>query len=262
MECRVVGSKDTAIEVGALLVLLLDGSDVQVLDDLDGNDVLARHDYVGHVELSTDEGTLNTADLLAVDEDIRLPVDTIEVKEQPILLESFRQVELVAIPEIGVEERLGDIQYVGTEIRVGDSADVLIAGQYRTRNGRYDPVLGIEGAGRDLLACGAHFRGALQAPVAARQSNLLLVGRRHGRWCRYQAAFTHHLQFAQQIVLAGSLLHEDTYVTGVTLDADLVDQSLTARQGCRVGPLLGVVGGLDFTLCRFLNPVQFHLVEC
>ena len=75
-----------------------------ILDDLHRDNVLTWYDPVCNVKYTSDKRSLDTADLVTVQIYIRFPVDTIEIQEQTILLESFGYLKLIPIPEIRVEE--------------------------------------------------------------------------------------------------------------------------------------------------------------
>ena len=79
MERRIIRTQDTAIEVGVLLIFLLDRTNMLVLHDLDSYDILSLFHLVGHVKDTADESTLDLAQLLAIQIDVGLPVDTIEI---------------------------------------------------------------------------------------------------------------------------------------------------------------------------------------
>ena len=100
MEGGVVGAEDTAVKVGVVRVFLLDGTDVGILYDLNGQDICALDDGICHIVHTTDEGSLDAAEFLAVKVDVGLPVDTVEVKEQTLTLEALGHCKLIAIPEV------------------------------------------------------------------------------------------------------------------------------------------------------------------
>ena len=135
-------------------------------NDLYSHHILARSDNIRHVELTPHKGSFDTTQFLSVQIDIRFPVDAVEIQEQAILLESFGYFKLVAIPEVGPEERLGYLQLVIRIVRIGNCPDILVAAQYRSRYCRHDPVLRFKLRGRDFFARSVHFRSTLQSPVA------------------------------------------------------------------------------------------------
>ena len=90
VESRVVRSQDTAVEVRALLVLLLDGADMLVLDDFYRQYVCAFLQEIGHVKLPADEGAFHASGFLSVQVDIGFPVDAVEVQRHAIALEALR----------------------------------------------------------------------------------------------------------------------------------------------------------------------------
>ena len=66
MERGVVRTEDTTVEVRALFVLFLDGTDVRVLDDFYSQHVRTFLHAVRHVELAADEGSFQATYLLSV----------------------------------------------------------------------------------------------------------------------------------------------------------------------------------------------------
>ena len=77
---------------------------MRILNDLDGHHVLSRNDGIRHVELTAHKGAFDASDLLTVHIYICFPVDTVEVQEQAVLLESFGHFKLIPVPEVGPEE--------------------------------------------------------------------------------------------------------------------------------------------------------------
>ena len=104
MEGGVVGSQHAAVHVGALGGLLLDCAKVGGAFHPHFEAVARGQETAGHIEASTHEGSLYAPEVMAVEADRGFPVDTIEIQEQTILLESFGYLKLIPIPEIRVEE--------------------------------------------------------------------------------------------------------------------------------------------------------------
>ena len=262
MERRIVGTEDTTVEVRALLVLFLDSTDVIILDDFDGDHILARRYDIRYVEDAPDEGAIDASQLLTVQIDIGFPVDAVEIQEDPVFLEVGRHLELVAVPEVRIEERLRDIQLVIGIIRVRHRPDVLVAAQDRARHRRHNPALGIERGCRDFLALRRYLRGTLQFPVAARQPDFAVRRSRLYSSLRNQATFTHHLDFAQDITaFLRRLFHQDTHVARQAFRHDFVGRVVAARQFRDVLPLFRIVGDLDFTLGCLVYPVEDDFIE-
>ena len=105
MERGVVRTENTAIEVCALLVLFLDGTDMRVLYNFYGQHIRTFLHAVRHIESAADESTFQTTYLLSVQIDIGFPVDAVEVQKYTVALERGRYLELIAVPEVRVEER-------------------------------------------------------------------------------------------------------------------------------------------------------------
>ena len=144
VECRIVGTQDTPVEVGVLFVLFLHGTDVCVLDNFYGQHVLAGNDMLGYIVHTTHKGTFHQAKLGSVQVDVGFPVDTVKVQEQAFLLEAFGYFEFISIPEVGIEERFGYLEDVVGVVRIRHGTDILVAGQDSARYGRYNPVAGAE----------------------------------------------------------------------------------------------------------------------
>ena len=168
MECRIVGSQDTSVEVGVLFIFFLHRTDVCVLYNLYGQYVLAGNDVLGYIVHAADKGTFHQTKLGTVQVDVGFPVDTVEVQEQAFLLEAFGHFEFIAIPEVGVEERFGDLEDVVGVVRIRHGTDVLVAGQDGARYGCHNPVVGAEIWLGDAFAIGRNRRSTLQHPVTSR----------------------------------------------------------------------------------------------
>ena len=257
MERRIIGAQNTSVKVGALTVLLFDGADVRILHNLDCNHILPRNDKVGHVELAPHESSLDTSQFVAVQIHVGFPVDTVEIEEQTILFEVFGQLEFVAIPEIGVEERFGDMQLVIGIIRFGYGAGVFEAAQYRSRNGGNEPVFRFVVGGRNLFARSCHFRRTANHPASARERHSpVCYGRSFGR-VGHQSSNPHHFHLAQDIAVSvRCFLHQHTHVTSFIffVEGDLVRQRLAAGKLGHIVPLLRIVGYLHFAANGFVNP--------
>ena len=132
-----------------------------ILDNLYRHDIFARNDKIRHIELTPHEGAVDTSHRFAIHKHVRFPVNTVEVQEQAILLETFGHLELVAIPEIGIKERLGYLQLVVRIVRIGDCPDILVTAQDCSRHSGHDPVLRLVTRSRDFLARSRHFRRTL-----------------------------------------------------------------------------------------------------
>ena len=80
VEGWVISTQLTTIEVGILEILLFHHAEVGILDDMHLELVGTRLQLLGHVDTRADKGTFDPANLLTIEEDIRLPIDTIEVE--------------------------------------------------------------------------------------------------------------------------------------------------------------------------------------
>ena len=104
MERGVVGTKDTAIKLGGILVFFLYSTKMRITDDLYGKVVLTLVEQARYIKLATHEGTLDTTQVLTIQIDIGLPVDAIEVEPLLIATQVIAYLELITIPEVGTEE--------------------------------------------------------------------------------------------------------------------------------------------------------------
>ena len=131
---------------------------------------LARLDQGGDLEAPPRERPVNVAQRRAVNVNIGLPVDALEVQPDPPALVRLRHGQGVPVPEVvPAEEAVGELEaLVGVE-RVGDGADVEVAGQHGAGHGGGDPVVVVEAEFGDLLGAGRHERRALQPPLSAGQ---------------------------------------------------------------------------------------------
>ena len=127
VECRVIGTKYTAILIGALEVLLLNRSEVLVLDNLHCENILAIANIVGNIELATKECTVNATKIFAIEEYLRLPVDTVEVECKTLLGISRRHLKLGAIPEVRHKVALRNLEEVIRIVRLWNSTYIAEA---------------------------------------------------------------------------------------------------------------------------------------
>ena len=138
MERRVIGTEQSSVVVSRRLVLNLHGSRVVVLMHQHHQHIVAVAQKRRDVGPSTHEGTFNAVGSLAVQVDIRLPVDTVEVQEHVLSAHILRHLEHASIPEVTVEERfrhLSDVVVV-IWIRYGSHVDIRHQGSGRNRGSR------------------------------------------------------------------------------------------------------------------------------
>ena len=202
MEGRIVRSQDTSVEVRALFVLLLDGTDMLVLDDFHRQYIRALLQEIRHVKLATDEGTLQASGFLSVQVDIGLPVDAVKVQRHTITLEALRHFEFIAIPEVGVEVGFGRYQLIVRIVQVGQGACLDVAAQYRAGYCGYHPLRGLIIRRRNDLAAFLYFGCPLHLPVSAREGQISIGNAGHRCRLGYQTSAAHHLYFAQHIRLS------------------------------------------------------------
>ena len=227
MECRVVGTEDTTVKVGIVRVFLFDGTDVGILDNLNSQYVCTLDDGVSHIVHTTDKGTLNAAEFLAVEVDVGLPVDAVEVEEQTLTLKALGQSELVAIPEVRVEERLRNLENVVGIVGVGYGTGILVAGENGARYGGYDPALVVKVGCSNSLARSLNLRRALYAPVTARKGIFLTLCCGLSLGLGRKTSTTHNLNLAEHVLLAVCrLLHKHAHVASLALAGYFIGQTV------------------------------------
>ena len=177
VEGWVISTQLTTIEVGILEIFLLHHAEVGILDDMHLELVGTWLQLLGHVDARADKGTVDSANLLTIQEDIRLPVDTIEVKIGMLVpVGRWLMVDGSTIPEIRVEERLGNLSHIIIVAVIRHRTDIHITGEHGTRNGSLDPGI------TSLTA---------QLPLV---EHLLAILRSQSVGCLgTQATLTHHL---------------------------------------------------------------------
>src|ERR1017187_8111120 len=136
----IVCAETSTVLAGALEGLLVDAPRRGILFDAHGKGVgTAWKQLARHVKAAAHEAALNAAKLLAIEKDFSLPVDAVEVEPCNLLRAYSWRGELRPIPEVGVEEGIGDIELVFSEVGVGYSAHVQIRRKYSARHGRHKP---------------------------------------------------------------------------------------------------------------------------
>ena len=103
MEGRVVVAEHSSVSSGVVLVLLLDASGIPVLYDSDCQGVPAWSGCLADVETSSCEGPVNPSEVLPVQIDFRLPVDSVELKPCLPVHKALYDLELVPVPEVRPE---------------------------------------------------------------------------------------------------------------------------------------------------------------
>ena len=140
VEGRVISTQLTTVEVGILKILLFYNAEVGILDNVHLQLVGTWLQLPGHVDARTDKGTVDTSYLLTIQKDICLPVDTIEVKIGMLVSVGRRlMVDGSTIPEIRVEELLGNLSHIIIVAVIRHCPDVHIAGKHGTRHGSLNP---------------------------------------------------------------------------------------------------------------------------
>src|ERR1017187_10131119 len=102
---RVIRAQRAAVLVGIIEGLLLDAAGRGILLHQHGQRVpLSGMHAASDIEPAAHESAFNAPQFLAIKEDIRFPVDAIEVEPCVLAARPRRHHELVAIPEIGIEK--------------------------------------------------------------------------------------------------------------------------------------------------------------
>ena len=120
---------------------------------------------LGDVEVTADEGSLNLSDGMSVQPDVRLPVDAVEIKDEPFALLQRGCLEFRAIPEVGIEETVVDTRQVIIMADVFQQSGFLPSPCHRSRNGSLQPAACLIVCLRDGLATFFYFVCPLHCPV-------------------------------------------------------------------------------------------------
>ena len=255
----IVGAERAAVLSPSLDGLLLRAPGRRVLLDPHRQGIeLPRLDQAGHVEPATHEAALDAPQLLAVQVDLGLPVHAVEIQEAALPRRRGRGLELGPIPEVRIEEGVGDRKLVLAEVGVRQRADVPVAREHGARHRRDHPVGVLEAGLREGDAVGVDQRVALQAPPAARQIQPAVASSRRGRMgLRDQPAAAPDLQLAQSVSFGrGGAGHQDPDVAplGRLRELDVVGRPVPHGQGLDIAPGLAVVRGLDRAKSRAPDP--------
>ena len=248
VEGWVISTQLTTIEVGILEIFLLHHAEVGILDDMHLELVGTRLQLPGHVDARADKGTIDSANLLTIQEDIRLPVDTIEVKiGMLVLVGRWLMVDGSTIPEIRVEERLGNLSHIIIIAVIRHRPDIHIAGEHGSRNGSLNPGI------TSLTA---------QLPLV---EHLLAILRSQSVGCLgTQATLTHHLHLRQGIATGSIRLgKQQSHISAMPLASHLLGQALLLllTQGSNITPVSGITGNLNLALASLVDPEEIHLIE-
>ena len=105
----------------------------------DSQHIAAVHQKRINIEMAAKEGSLYAAEPDSVEPEVGLPVDAVEIEERapagcPLI------VELLPIPEIAVEERIGNLAPGIAISRIRNSTGTYVIGKNSPRNGRRQPA--------------------------------------------------------------------------------------------------------------------------
>ena len=151
------------------------------------------------------------------------------------------------IPEIGIEERLGNLSHIVIIAVIRHRPDVHIAGKHGTRHGSLNP--GIVSL-------------STQLPLV---EHLLTVFRSQRIGCLgMQTALTHHLHFRQG-ESAGSIRFYQLqfHISAMALASHLLYQPLLflLSQGSNIAPILSIIRNLNLSVASLVHPEEIHLIE-
>ena len=262
----IVGAQRASVLPPSLDGLLLHAPGRRVLLDPHRQGVeLPGLDQAGHVEPAAHEAALDTPHLLAVQVDLGLPVHAVEIQEAPLPRRCGLGLELGPIPEVRIEEGVGDRQLVLAEVGVRQCAGVPVAREDGAWHRRDHPVGVLEAGLREGDAIGVDQGVALHAPPAARQIEPAVASRRRGRMgLRDQSAAAPDLHLAERVSLGrGGARHQDADVAslGGLRELDVVGRPVARGYGLDVAPGLAIVRGLDRALSRAPDPREADAVE-
>ncbi len=139
----IVRAERASVLADVLQSLLLAAAGRGVFLDADCQRVdFAGQQLAGHIEAPAHESALDAAELLAIQKDIGLPVNAVEVEPRDFSGRDRRGGELGAIPEVGVEVRIRNVELVVAEVRIGNRSDIEVGSEHGAGNGGDDPVVG------------------------------------------------------------------------------------------------------------------------
>ena len=254
--------------VGGLHFLILRAAGVGIAEDAHCKSICSSGaDEAGYIEAAAMKSAIDCAEPLPVEIDFRLPVDAVEVEPGVrIRLPWFGGYELIAIPEVGVEKRIGEVVLVVAEVGIGDCAVVQIAGEHGAGNGGDHPVAIFESRKRDLFTIRGHQRRALHSPASAGKVERTIGARRRLR-CGFcdGAAGTEDLELAEHVIFIRLAWpgHPDANIAAMRdgCEKDIVVESLALGQGLKRLPVNGVGGDLDRALGGPAQPPKLYAIE-
>ena len=139
-----------------------------IADDFHSQIILTFLQNSCHIKFTSHKGSLNATKALPIQENIRLPVDTIEI--QPLLpIFDGLYLKLITIPEVATEIRLRDLVDIIGIVWIRHSTYINIGSQHSTRHRSTYPIMAVKISTSNLLASGSHLRGSLQTPITTTQ---------------------------------------------------------------------------------------------
>ena len=166
----IIGPQDTAILLGRIGILELGLSIVGIHHNQDSQIIGSPLQDTAYVETGRIESALYTADILSIEPDTGLEIDSVKVQELAGCI--GMRLKTVSVPEITLEIGIRNNELVIGKIGVGNSSGIDIRTQDSTRYGGYHPG-GIVVSGRrenfPQMLPAFHFRCPDQLPVSSGQ---------------------------------------------------------------------------------------------
>ena len=153
--------------------------------------------FAGDVEAAAHEAAIDASQLLAIEEDSAFQLMPSKLSHASCP-RAARGLELCAIPEVGIEEGVGDVELVLPEVRVGDRADVQIRGKDGAGHGARTQSASANPASKALSSRPARFaRCTRHDPPARSVASPWPVRERLG--FGDEAAVPENFEFAQDV---------------------------------------------------------------
>ena len=178
------------------------------------------------------ERTLYAAQRDAVQPDIGFPVYAVEIQEWTAAIVVPLVVEFFAVPEIRIEEGIGNLAPVVAKCRVGHGTGLYVIGEGGPGDACRKPVLRIELRRRYQLAIAGDFGGPSDLPATL-------------RYFFFDRA--QDLQFRKAESISRRIMHAQA--------------DITPTSGPERLPLPSVFGSLDSVSVRHIYPVRPHAIN-
>src|SRR6185437_7880491 len=90
--------------------------------------LLTRSNRMRDIEAPAHEGAFDPADFFAIEKNVCLPVDAIEVQPHDLASLEGGRSEFCAVPEIGIEIGIGDVQLVLSDAGIRHRFEIQVRG--------------------------------------------------------------------------------------------------------------------------------------